>query len=305
MNNPVADVLSPVQTKAEIRLSADTLAHSFDREPTPFNHTLSELDIFRLPALHRLAEKMNSNQKDYFIAYGAPTAGTGFFNVPMVAGNAADAIEHLDTRPCRILLKRAENHDPDFRDLIHTLFHQVRELAGGLPGEKIVRLESGLLITSSATITPFHYDEEIGFFSQIEGDKIYHVYSPHVVAEQEMERFCLQGGGVLAPLSLEGRNPAFEHVYHLKAGTGFHQPRCAPHWVETRSSRSVSYTFVFETERTRSQGRTRAFNHYLRRMRITPSAVGTHVTLDGIKSGVMQHVIPMRKKVGPALRKFR
>ncbi len=305
MNAPVTSSALESPLHAAIEFDQEQLARCFDREPFGFTHTLSQLDLFRTPALHRLAEKMSNAPKDYLVAAGASAAGTQFFSVPMVPKNAVEALENLDTTPCRILIKRAENHDADFRDLIHTLFEQVKEAVPGLRREKILRLESGLLVTSAATITPFHYDEEIGFFSQIEGDKIYHVYSPTVVQEEELDRFSIYGGSILAPLELNGRDPSCEYVYHLKAGKGFHQPKCAPHWVETRNSRSVSYTFVFETEHTRAEGRTRAFNHYMRRAGLKPAPLGSKPGIDQFKSEVMAGVIPARKAAVSAVRKLR
>jgi hypothetical protein len=289
----------------KLQLDTERFRDAFNREPIGFSHNLSELDLFKMDSLHRLAEKMDSHPKDYFIAQGAKTAGTGFFTVPYVPLNASQAIEVLDNGSHRILLKRAENHDPHFRELIDTLFQQVVKMIRGLSHEKITRLESGILISSAATITPFHFDPEIGMFSQIEGEKIYHVYSPTVVQEDELERCSVAGPGNLAPLALEGRDPAKEYVYHLDAGRGFHQPHCAPHWVETGKTRSISYTFVFETESTRAMGRTRAFNHYVRKLNLGPSAPGSNPGLDSVKATTMQAVFPVRRQAALLANKIR
>jgi hypothetical protein len=170
-------------------------------------------------------------------------------------------------------------------------------LRGGLGGERLERLESAVLVSSAATTTPFHFDPEVNFFAQVSGDKVYHVYSPAALAEAELEPFYVRGVVNIGQVALKGRDPACEHVFHLGPGKGLHQPQNAPHWVETRASRSVSYAFVFETDATRARGRVRAFNYYLRKARVKPTPPGARPALDGLKAGTMRAVIPARKLV--------
>lgn len=276
-----------------LEIDAERFRRLFDREPIEFSHNLSQLDVFKIESLHALAKIMDEHPEDYAVTAGAPSGGSNFFSIPMMPYNAHEAIEKLDGGAFRILLKRPEKHDPRFRELMLDLYRQVKDVLG-LEGEKLVRLEGAILITTAATITPFHYDPEVGIFSHIEGEKIYHVYSPAVIRETELERFSICGPVALAPVELVGRDPSLEHVFHLCAGKGFHQPQNAPHWVETGNSRSISYTFVFETEAMRAAARTRAFNHYLRRLKVPPAALGAHPAIDTVKAGVMRAVIPAR-----------
>jgi hypothetical protein len=290
---------------ALLGIDPDKFRQSFDREPIGFSHSLSELDLFKLASLHALAEKMADHPKDYSVVEGARAADTKFFSVPHVALNAHQAIENLHTGAYRILIKRAENHDRKFKELIQGLFQEIVDVVEGLGREKIVRLESGILITSAHTITPFHFDPEIGCFSQIEGEKMYHVFSPSVIAEGELERFAICGPVALAPVDLNGRDSMREHVFHLTAGKGFHQPHHAPHWVETGESRSISYTFVFETESSRITARTRAFNYYLRKSGLKPAVLGARPELDTFKAETMRALIPVRQLTAKMVNKVR
>jgi hypothetical protein len=149
-------------------------------------------------------------------------------------------MQHLETGSYRILLKRPEHYDLRLRELIDQLFAQVADSLGELGGDQTVRLEAGLLITSATTTTPFHFDPEIGFFSQIEGEKIYHVYSPSILSEEELEHFYKLGRVAIAQVNLEGRDLAREHVFTLGQGKGLHQPQNAARWVETRGARSIN-----------------------------------------------------------------
>ncbi|HEX4773096.1 MAG TPA: hypothetical protein VH351_19840 [Bryobacteraceae bacterium] len=285
-------------TQPYLQFDAPRFRVAFDREPIPFSHNLSDLDLFKIESLHALAEKMADTPCDYMVAGGAPQPGTEFFAVPAVAQKPHEVIESLGSGSYRVLLKRAENYDQRYKDLVQTLFNQVMEARGGLNGEKIERLESGILISSAATITPFHFDPEIGFFSQIEGEKSYHVYSPTVVTEPELESFYVRGAVSIAQVDLETRDRSREYVFSLKPGMGFHQPQNSPHWVETGNSRSISFTFVFETDATRAMGRTRSFNHYLRRLHWKPAVPGLNPAIDNVKADAMKVIVPVRKSIG-------
>lgn len=291
----------------QVRLAIDPaeFSHRYNREPFEFKQALHTLDLFQFPSLCRLCDLYSSSNRGFFIAAGAPTAGTDFYAVPHGGLKPSEAVEQLDARPLRILLKRPESQDEQFKDLLHQLFRQVAGLPGGPGGERIVRLESAILISSASTITPLHFDPEVGFFSQIEGEKIYHVYSPADTSEAELERFYIRGVVDIAVLKIGARNPAQEHVFHLRPGKGFHQPQNSPHWVETGGSRSISYTFVFETESSRALGRMRAFNHYERKLGFSPARPGTHPERDAIKATMMRAAIPIRKAVGQAVHRLR
>jgi hypothetical protein len=150
------------------------------------------------------------------------------------------------------------------------------------------------LISSGSTTTPIHFDPEIGVFSQIEGEKFYHLYPPECTPETELERFYVRGRVDIGNLDLSGLKPEREHVFRLLPGMGIHQPQNSPHWVQTGSSRSVSYTFVFETDASRARGRARAFNYCLRRCGISPASLGAHPGIDAAKARAMQAAIPVQ-----------
>jgi len=274
----------------------------FDREPFGFTHNLSRLDLFAFDKLVALAEKYALFDQEYFVAGSAPTPGTEFYAVPTLYQSPHDALQHLDTAAYRVLLKRPENFDPGFADLLRHLFAQVAAASPALAGEPIVRLESAIFISSAVATTPFHFDPEVNFFCQIEGDKTYHVYPPAVVSEDELERFYKRGIVNIGQVDLSKRPASEEHVFQLRAGFGLHQPQNAPHWVETGKSRSISYSFVFETAASRARGRARSCNHYLRKFGFNPAPPGVNSTMDAIKSGTMQIVIPARQTVARSVR---
>jgi hypothetical protein len=283
-----------VIVSARMEYDNEAIRKSFDHQPMGFTHNLHTLDLFKPDSLLAVAEKFGNSPRDYFIAGGAPTPGTKFYAVPNGGYKPVEALENLDRLSCRILLKRPENHDPRFRELMEVLFGQVIESLGTVRRDRVQRLESAIFISSCSTTTPVHFDPEVGFFSQIEGEKFYHVYPPDATRETEMERFYVRGRVDIGQVDLSGLDPAREHVFPLVPGKGFHQPQNSPHWVQTGSSRSVSYTFVFQTDTSRAMGRTRAFNYCLRKMGIPPSAPGIHPMADAVKAGTMRAAKPIQ-----------
>ncbi|HEX5236709.1 MAG TPA: hypothetical protein VFW25_15420 [Silvibacterium sp.] len=268
-------------------LSIDPAVYSrdYDATPFPFTHYLHKLDLMAFESLCELAGKYDDKPGDYNLAGSA--ASPEVFASPSDRRRGlkpSSAVGLLDELPLRLLLKRPEDHDDRFRKLMDVLLKQIQQLPGGAHSQKIERAQGSVLISSAAAITPLHFDPEIGFFCQIEGDKIYHVYSPDDLSEAELENFYVRDQVSTCRVDLQRRNPAKEHVYQLKAGAGFHQPQNSPHWVQTCETRSISYTVVFETETSRAVCRARAFNFYQRKLGIAPAHPGVHPRRDVLKA---------------------
>jgi hypothetical protein len=301
----IEDVRATSSDVRDARLVVDRALFetSFDRVPFAYEHNLSGLDIFSFEALLELARKYGGN--DCFVASSAASPATEFYAVPHGAYTPYEALQRLDLGGQRVLLKRPENYDPRFRSLLDTLFGRLVELRPELRGERIARLESSVLISSAAAITPFHFDPEISFFFQIAGPKVYHLFTPSTVSEPELEAFYRHGIVNIGQIDFENRDPAGEHVFALGPGRGMHQPQNSPHWVETQDARSISYVFSFETASTRSLGRTRCSNYYLRKAGLKPAPPGAHPRLDALKSSVAACLLPVRHAAGRSLRKLK
>ena len=279
----------------QLRLPPQVMDQSFNREPFGFGHNLSTLDIFELGSLSKLAEKYHGHDRDYFLASSASAPDEKFRSVKPVNLELSEAFGNLKKHSIRILLKRPENHDPEFRKLLDGLHEQIVDQSGELKNDRILRLESAVFVTSATTLTPFHFDPSAVFFCQIAGGKIYHVYSPTTLTEPELEQFYFRGMIDIAQVELNKRDPKQEHLFQLSAGMGLHQPQNAPHWVETRGDISVSYSFFFETIEARNISRTRGFNYYMRRAGAKPMPPGTRPRLDAFKADAMGVWIPCRK----------
>jgi cupin-like protein len=299
---PVAPRVGP---GARLQIQPGELAERFDREPFGFAHNLHTLDLLQFDCLLDLARKFADYPREYFVAAAASSAATQFQAVQHGHLPVHEALRSLDSAAVRVLLKRPENQDVRYRELLNRLFDQVVELRGGLRGERVVRLESAIFVTSASSITPCHFDPEIAFFAQIQGRKHYHVFAPASMSEVELEGFYRHSVVSIAQVDLQSRDPKFERVFHLEPGEGHHQPQNSPHWVETGAERSISYSFVFETDVSRARNRTRACNYFLRRGGLAPALPGTHPLRDAAKAAAMRAVLPIRRRVGNVTASFR
>ncbi len=259
-------------SSADALLTVDPAGYktAFNNTPFSFKHYLHQLPLFQPDALTELAKKYGEKPADFYVTNSAAAPEIKFFDVKAKKLKPDEALAQLAAGPVRVLLKRPENYDAGFRELLNKLFEEVVELRGGLNGEKVVRLESAVFISSASSTTPFHFDPEINHFFQIEGDKHYHVYPPSSVREDELEDFYVEGKIEIGQVDLTTRDKTLEHVFDLVPGSGFHQPQDAPHWVQTGAERSVSYAFVYETDASRARGRIFAANHFLRKLGLNP-----------------------------------
>jgi hypothetical protein len=273
----------------------------FNRTPYGFGHTLNGLDLFEFDTLCELARAYDH---DYYISGGASAPDERFYAVRSMPHSPFEALQRLAVEDQRVLLKRPEQYDRRYHDLMHELFEEMMRHRGGLGGQRVVRLASSILISSAATTTPFHFDPEMTYFFQIEGAKSYHLYAPTVLSEPELENFYWMGIVNIGQVDLAGRDPAREFVFELEAGKGMHQPQNCPHWVQTRGTRSISYAISFETDASRELGRTRAFNYYQRKLGMPPAPLGAYPKRDAVKALAMQAAIPLRKGVSDAVRRL-
>lgn len=296
---------APSVPAPKLHIDAQRFTECFDREPFSFKHNLATLGLFTPAALNELAARYAGHARDYFVSTGAPQPGTRFTAVRHGQYGIAEAIRRIDAAPVRILFKRPENYSPLFRHLFEELFAQVILLRGGLRGEQVVRREAGLFVTSAHCITPVHYDPEIAFFMQVEGAKTYHIYPPASLSEAELERFYRRGIVSIAEVDLGRRDPRHECVFQLGPSDGLHQPQNSPHWVETGAQRSISYSFVFETDVTRARGRTRACNYFLRRTGFSPAAPGRNPARDAAKERAARLFFQLRRRYWSVMGRIR
>lgn len=298
-------IMTSNEVTPRLALGDADFATDYNRIPFGFSHNLHQLDVFKDQALRSLCQAYADHPEDYFVSRSATTPATVFYSVPTTPLKPHEAFDQLTDGAYKILLKRLERYDQNFRDLLYALFDQVKaQLRRCGYCNEVVRLELSIFISAPWATTPFHFDPEVNFFTQIEGEKIYHLYEPSALGEDEVEPLYVRATVDIGQVDLGRRDASGEHVFRLRPGTGVHQPQDSPHWVETIGSRSVSYTFVYETREAHNRARVRAFNYYLRRLHIEPMRPGLSSARDAMKAAAMAAAIPVRKRLGKTLRRL-
>jgi hypothetical protein len=94
------------------------VAERFNRDSFGFGHNLHEFGLFRFERLLELGAGYAQHPHDFFVSAAAASAGTGFNSVRH-SYCSVEALQRLDQEPTRVLLKRPENHDSQFRELLH------------------------------------------------------------------------------------------------------------------------------------------------------------------------------------------
>jgi hypothetical protein len=110
----------------------------------------------------------------------------------------------------------------------------------------VVRLESSILHQRATGDYAVPFRPEINFFSQIEGERIYHLYEPTVLGEDEVEPLYVRATTDIGQVTWRVGTPSPSMCFDCDRGQGS-MPQNLPHWVETVGSRSISYMFVCES----------------------------------------------------------
>lgn len=257
-------------------------------EPFAFRHALGSHEMFSLPRLAQLAEKLPAD--DYFVSTPAGRPDEPFYGTEPRDVRAADVVASIEGSPYKLLLKRLEEYDAEFRALFEACLADGLDIVGARRAD-VVRANSFIFLTGRNAITPLHFDPEYGFFMQIAGRKTYNLWSPRDIDATDLERHYARGivdiGKIAATKFGEPRL-----TVALGPGVGLHQPPDAAHWVTTHDDVSVSYSIAFETHGSRAYGRTQAFNHFARKLGAAPRRPGAHPSADRLKALSMRALGP-------------
>src|SRR5262249_19874655 len=130
------------------------------------------------------------------------------------------------------------------------------------------------------SVTPYHIDHEYNFLLQIRGRKSLAIFDRSVVSEQELERFYR---GEHRNLVFAEHNARRAYGFELGPGDGVHVPVNAPHYVRNGAEVSISFSITFRTPEGDRRGAVYVVNDRLRRLGLSPRAVGAVPLVDRAK----------------------
>jgi Cupin-like domain len=265
-----------------VEIDAQSFPEVFARRSLAVKHNLSDHPLFTMEAMAELADRLPAQsvrreQADLALA------NSGFGYVDVGSGPPSETLLDIENRGVRMTLRDIQQ-DPAYAEIINDCLDEVEGLVRDREGGMTKRA-GYLFISAPASTTPMHFDGEHSFLLQVRGVKHVSVASfadNPSIRHRELDRY-LDG----EECDFEAMQAAAETT-RLERGVGVYLPSYVPHWVETESGISVSFSIPFFTAYTeRTEGVSR-INQRLRRLHLSPRPPGESESVDKTKAAVFR-----------------
>lgn len=275
-------------------LDVETFRTCFNRRPFKIGHHLVDHELFDLPRLIELAQRLPESRVEY--NPGNLPVSHDPSRTPRNGLTIEDTIARIEDCNSWMVLKNVEL-DAEYRALLDACLDAMRPYTEPVaPG--MCRREGFIFISSPGSVTPFHIDPENNFLLQIRGQKEVFLFDRAdrvVISESDVESF-FAGAHRNVPFDDTFRNRG-EH-FDLAPSEGLHFPVAAPHWVKNGSAVSISFSITFQTDDSLRRQSLYRFNRQMRRLGIVPLAVGKSPLYDSLKYGLIRTLRGARRLVG-------
>lgn len=268
-----------------IQLSADT----FDPwKIQALTHRLVDHPLLQIDALIELGKRQQA-RKLVRSHSNVATAGTSFAEAPNLHPNpksAAETLAELEHANAWMSLLNVQA-DPIYRGLVDDVLDDVRPIVDQKDPGMCYRA-GWIFVSSPGAVTPFHIDHEHNFIMQIRGTKRLYVWDHldrEVVSERAQELFHDEHSRELVQWHEAYRSRAT--VFDLEPGMGGYMPSTAPHLVENGPGPSITISFTYYSDSTRRRETLYRGNARLRRLGMTPHAVGASSGRDAFKGALL------------------
>lgn len=268
--------------------AAPTAEHraKFNRTSFQFSHHLAGDELFELPRLATLANKLLAEGGPSSVRWqiGDIPVDTKWADVPLSGqqDKVAEAISQLSESGSWVLLYSVQN-DPAYAALLDCILEEIGRITELNLAEEMTWKDAYIFIASPGSVTPYHIDHEATFLFQVHGQRVANIWEPDdrsVLTDQEIEEYYI---GDLGAANYRETNQERAKVYDLAAGTGVHHPMLSPHCFKNGSEYSVALGVHFCLRDADCRARIYQVNHYLRRLGLKPSAPGTSAWKDNAK----------------------
>lgn len=268
--------MAGVRDSTLIDVDLEAFGDAFAKRSIQVRHGLSDHPLFTLEAIAELADRLppdavrrQSGQLPFVYTDGYVDVGSG---------PPSQTILDIERNGVRVML-RDIHQDAAYAEVIHDCLDQVQTALGGREGGMVHRA-GYLFISAPAARTPMHFDVEHSFLLQVRGTKHVHVAAfadrPEMLT-RERERY------------LDGRQSDFESMqsaaetFRLESGLGVYLPSYVPHWVETETGVSISFSIPWFTAFCRRAESVYRINSLMRRIRLSPRPMGVSQPVDDLK----------------------
>jgi hypothetical protein len=259
-----------------LEIDSPSLRANLNARPFTIAHRLEKHPLFELPRLIELACRLPENDVEF--SSGNVPIELDPSKTPRTGLSITETLRRIDTCGAWMVLKLVER-DAEYQELLDECLDEVmRSSEAVAPGMK--RRSGFIFVSSPGSVTPFHFDQEYNFLLQIRGQKTVHVFPRSIISDEEVEaRFAVSHRNLRYQESFQETAVTFD----LQPGDGVHIPIAAPHWVQNGNGVSVSFSITFHTPWSERRSALHRLNSHIRRIGITPVAVGKSDLRDGAK----------------------
>jgi hypothetical protein len=271
-------------------LPSDTFCARFGKAPFLVRHGLARHELFSLPRLVELSQRLPASQVEYNA--GEVPVGLDPARTPRNGLSPEETIRRIEECRSWLVLKNVED-DPEYRLLLDDCLAEV--------GAASPRLTAGMcdphafiFVSSPGAVTPYHMDPEENFLLQIRGTKTMSVFDSAdraVLSEPELERFF---SGAHRNLVYRDDYQPKAQLFDLTPDLALHVPFASPHWVQNGPAVSISFSITFNTRASMRAMHAHNVNGRLRRWGLQPAPVGRSALRDGVKQ-FLSRAISMKK----------
>jgi hypothetical protein len=266
----------------------------FNRDSFAFRHALAGHELFTIPRLAGLAERiLQSGTPARFSVFDASKTGAGTkFHQMAHREKVADTVRRLEDGGVWMKLSMAHEADPEYGVLLEQISAELEALSGYNLRQETTWKTMTLFLASPGIVTPYHIDHETNFLLQIQGEKdvaLYNARDRSLLTAEEIERFYAGAGSVDAA---NWRDDLGERgtVYRLVPGLAVHHPPLAPHWVRNGQNVSVSVSIGFCLRELDARAHVWQANYCLRRLGLRPREPGVSPRADRLKHAVVRAI---------------
>jgi hypothetical protein len=279
-----------VLTADHVGIESAAFADAFARHSILVRHQLADHPLLTMDAIASLADQLPSDSVRR--ERGVQPIGEAHRYVDVGQGRPSESVLDIENNGFRISLRNIQQV-PEYAELVDACLDEVEPLVAAREGG--MRFRSGyLFISAPASTTPMHFDAEHSFLLQIKGTKHVSVAAfenDPTVLRRQLERY-VDGH----PCDF-ARMEANAETFTINRGLGVYLPSFVPHWVETESGVSVSFSIPFYTRFCeRAEGVYRV-NSWLRKAKLSPTPPGRSSSRDATKAAIFQSVRNARRRL--------
>ena len=257
-------------------------AELFNRLPFMVSHNLADHPLFELRRLMELAGKLLPLTDKVVFYTDSPKLDQGWNRSRHKGASIFEAFSHLEETNSWILLKSIQEV-PKYQVLLKECLAELGGLTNVDLNKEITWADAYVFISSPHTVTPYHIDHESNFLIQIHGEKEVNLFDPNdrtILTDPEIEQYYVGDlNGAKYREEVQGK----AKVFKIAPGQGVHHPVRAPHWVRNGNTYSVSLSVLFFMREFDLQARVYQANHYIRKLKMTPTPPGKSSMKDKVK----------------------